>query len=165
MYGLLFGGVRLTFDCRIGERLLDFMSVHPPGPRLPAKHVPAAKLDLAKEFAASADAAYSGYCAPLSAYSVRHYLADIGSVGGTGCDCTYSFDEKSTARNLARAPHPGASQLAYKIPEKQKMFPNPKSAEKMMGARRVAQHMHPARPYRSWTNLSSGHDCTCCSQS
>lgn len=107
MYGLLFSGVRLTFDCRIGERLLNFKSVHPPGAMVASEaDVPAAKLDLAKEFAASADAAYSGYCGPLSASSARHHLAGIGSASGT---CV--IERTASTRNVlqgtsARASHP-----------------------------------------------------------
>lgn len=99
--------MRLTFDCQIGERLLDFKSVHLPGSKVTSEaDVPAAKMDLAKEFAASADAAYSGYCGPLSASSARHHLAGIGSASGT-CVIEHTASTRKVLQGTsARASHP-----------------------------------------------------------
>ena len=109
MYGLLFNGVRLTSGYQTGERLLD---VHVSTPSwsqgCQRSNVPAANVDLAKEFAASADAAYSGYCGPLSAYCAHHHLTDIGPSGGTVCEGTYRLDEESAARNVSTCSAPRA---------------------------------------------------------
>lgn len=113
---------------------------------------PAAKLDRANELAASALAAYWGYCKDVVS-AMCYDVCDLHvAIPGKGNDwTTYGLNKKGTTEMSARA-LPDPWRLTYNTPEKTKMLPSPNKPLNKIGTATNQQ-------VEAW-NISSESDTT-----